>query len=137
VEPSIRLDDAARQPASVAARSPLDEAMRRLLRIRPDDEQDVAGARSAFSTSLLVSTVRCLLTYVLLPVLRPVIDLSGGVGPVLGLVVSVISAVAIIVSMRRFWAADHRARWAYTAVGGGILVLLVVQSTLDVVALFS
>ena len=128
----MRLDEAA--PVA-APRSNLDEAMRRLLRIRPDEEQSAAGARSAFSKSLLFTTVRCMLTYVLLPVLRPVVDLSGGVGPVLGLVVSLISAVAIIVSMRRFWAADHRARWAYTAVGGGILVLLVVQSSLDVLAL--
>ncbi|MDP1805719.1 MAG: hypothetical protein Q8K72_11170, partial [Acidimicrobiales bacterium] len=71
----------------------------------------------------------------LLPLLKPVIDLSGGVGPILGLVIGAISAVAIIYSMRRFWAADHRMRWAYTVVGGGILVLLAFQAVGDVAAL--
>ena len=88
-----------------------------------------------FGASLLVSTVRCLLTYVLLPLLKPVIDLSGGVGPVLGIVIGAVSAAAIIYSMRRFWAASHRWRWAYTLLGGGILVLLAVQAVGDVAAL--
>jgi hypothetical protein len=82
-----------------------------------------------------VSTVRCLLTYVLLPLLKPMIDLSGGVGPTLGLVIGAVSATAIVFSMRRFWRANHRLRWAYTVLGGGILVLLAIQAVGDVAAL--
>ena len=62
-----------------------------------------ATAEKAFGTSILISTVRCLLTYVLLPLLKPVVDLSGGVGPILGLVIGSVSAIAIVYSMRRFW----------------------------------
>ena len=108
--------------------------MRRLLRV-PDERGSGRAAERLFGKSLLISTVRCMLTYVLLPLLKPVIDLTGGVGPALGLVIGTVSAVAIIASMRRFWAADHRMRWAYTAVGGAILVLLVVQAVGDVAAL--
>ena len=108
--------------------------MRRLLRVR-SGEASRRSAQNAFSTSILLSTVRCMLTYVVLPLLKPVVDLSGGVGPILGLVIGTVSAVAIIASMRRFWAADHRWRWGYTAVGGAILVLLVVQAVGDVAAL--
>jgi hypothetical protein len=111
-----------------------DAFMRRLLRIRPDRRQGKT-AESVFGASILVSTVRCLLTYVLLPILKPVVDLSGGVGPTLGLLLGAVSAVAIVISMRRFWSANHRLRWAYTAVGGGILVLLAVQAVGDVAAL--
>lgn len=118
-------------PAQVPA---ADAFMLRLLRV----QTGAATSRSAenvFGTSILLSTVRCLLTYVVLPLLKPVVDLSGGVGPALGLVIGSVSAVAIVASMRRFWAAGHRWRWAYTAVGGAILVLLTVQAVGDVVTL--
>ena len=114
--------------------SPLDAFMRRLLRL-PTGTDAGATAEKAFGTSILISTVRCLLTYVLLPLLKPVIDLSGGVGPILGLVIGAVSATAIVYSMRRFWRADHRMRWAYTVLGGGILVLLAVQAVGDIAAL--
>ena len=114
--------------------SPVDAFMRRLLRVPPRAGEGEA-AEKVFGASLLVSTVRCLLTYVLLPILKPVVDLTGGVGPILGLVIGAVSAAAIIYSMRRFWRADHRMRWAYTVIGGGILVLLAVQAVGDVAAL--
>jgi hypothetical protein len=114
--------------------SPLDAFMRRLLRL-PAGAGAGQTAEKAFGTSLLVSTVRCLLTYVLLPLLKPVVDLTGGVGPVVGLVIGAVSATAIVYSMRRFWRANHRWRWGYTVLGGGILVLLAVQAVRDVAAL--
>ncbi len=105
--------------------------MRRLLRVRTGTSSERA-AENVFGASILVSTLRCLLTYVALPLLKPVVDLSGGVGPVLGLLLGVVSAVAIVASMRRFWAASHRFRWPYTIVGGGILILLAVAAVGDV-----
>ncbi|MEW6153568.1 MAG: hypothetical protein AB1673_06215 [Actinomycetota bacterium] len=116
------------------AGSPADEFMRRLLRAQPRGASS-RSAENVFTASIAVSTVRCLLTYVVLPLLKPVVDLSGGVGPVLGLLLGTVSAVAILASMRRFWAATHRWRWAYTAVGGAILVILAVQAVGDVAAL--
>jgi hypothetical protein len=115
-------------------RPAVDAFMRRLLRV-PTGGRSAEAARKAFGASLLLSTVRCLLTYIVLPLLKPAVDLSGGVGPVLGLLIGTVSAVAIIASMRRFWAANHRLRWGYTAIGGAILVLLVVQAVGDVIAL--
>ena len=124
------------EPSATAYRHspPADAFMRRLLRVRTGAATR-ESAQKAFSTSILLSTVRCMLTYVILPLLKPVVDLSGGVGPVLGLLIGTVSAVAIVASMRRFWAADHRWRWAYTVIGGGILVLLAVQAVGDVAAL--
>ncbi len=124
------------EPSATAYRPapPADAFMRRLLRVRTG-EATRESAQRAFGTSILLSTVRCMLTYVVLPLLKPVVDLSGGVGPVLGLLIGAVSAVAIVASMRRFWAADHRWRWGYTVVGGGILVLLVAQAVGDVAAL--
>lgn len=107
--------------------------MRRLLLI-PDDGKrgSLVGAQNAFTKSVFISAARCLFTYLFLPILGPVLGLSGSVGPSLGLVVGVVSIVAIVASMRRFFRADHRWRWRYTAIGGGILVLLAVQAVIDV-----
>ncbi|HEX2041861.1 MAG TPA: hypothetical protein VHF24_04420 [Acidimicrobiales bacterium] len=113
---------------------PADAFMRRLLRVRTG-EATSRSAENVFGASIVLSTVRCMLTYVVLPLLKPVVDLSGGVGPVLGLVIGTVSMVFIVASMRRFWAADHRLRWGYTVIGGGILVLLVVGAVGDVMAL--
>lgn len=120
-------------PSTVTQPAPtsVDVFMRRLLRLPP---QAGAGqtAEKVFGVSILVSTVRCLLTYVVLPLLKPVLDLTGGVGPALGLLIGAVSATAIVFSMRRFWRANHRFRWAYTVIGGGILVLLLIQAIGDV-----
>ena len=112
--------------------------MRRLLRVPTDaPAASITGAQNAFSTSIAISAIRCLLTYVLLPLLAPVLDLTGGVGPALGLIVGAVSMVAIVFSMRRFWAADHAWRWRYTVIGGGILVLLAVGAVFDISTLIS
>ncbi|HUF31663.1 MAG TPA: hypothetical protein VMN58_00470 [Acidimicrobiales bacterium] len=131
---AVRPDDLDAPPAVAAtiAVPPADAFVRRLLRVPVGGPRSsLSSARNAFSASLAVSTVRCLLTYVLLPIAGPVLGLTGAVGPLLGITVGLVSTVAIIVSMRRFWAADHRMRWGYTAIGGGILVLLAVQAVGD------
>lgn len=117
-------------------RSDADVLARRLLFLSPDAPQvSLFAAQSAFSKSIAISATRCLITYVLLPILRPVIDLSGGVGPMLGLTVGLVSMVAIAFAVRRFFAADHKWRWHYSAVGSAIFVLLIVQAGFDVRAL--
>ncbi|MGH9031765.1 MAG: hypothetical protein ACRDY4_13270 [Acidimicrobiia bacterium] len=127
-------------PASQAppTRSAAEQRVRRLLRL-PDDGPRVSilEAQSAFGRSIAISATRCLITYVALPVLGPLVDLSGAVGPVLGLLLGLVSMVAIVVAARRLFAADHRWRWGYLVIGSGIFVLLIVQGVVDVVALLS
>jgi len=107
--------------------------MRRLLRLPEHGRRcSLVAAQNAFSGSVLISAARCLFTYVLLPVVGPFAGLHGGVGPALGLSIGAVSMVAIVVSIRRFFAADHRWRWRYTALGGAILALLVVQAAIDI-----
>lgn len=120
----------------VISRSAWDRRARRLLALDPDGpKSSLFGAHGAFSKSIAISATRCLITYILLPLLAPVVDLSGGVGPFLGIALSVVSIVAIYFATRRFFAADHKYRWGYAVIGGGIVVLLVVQGIIDAVAL--
>lgn len=114
---------------------PADAFVRRILRV-PANGDPGRNAEKVFGRSVLLSALRCTLTYVILPLLKPVIDLSGGVGPVLGLIIGSVSAVAIVASMRRFWRAGHRFRWYYTVIGGTILVMLLVSAVTDIVSLF-
>ena len=125
-----------RTPA--AQRSGPDRVMRRVLRLPADGPAGSAdGARKAFQTSLLVATVRCLLMYIVFPFVLPAIGVAGGVGPAIGLAINLLAMVCIVLSMRRFWRADHPKRWWYGALGGTVLVCLVVLAVQDLVSLLS
>jgi hypothetical protein len=114
-------------------RSDADRRMRRLLRLPADGPRaSIIDANNAASRSIAISAVRCLITYVVVPVLGPVLNISGGFGPVLGLVIGAVSMVAIIAAARRFFAADHRWRWGYVGIGSAIFVLLIVQAAVDI-----
>ncbi len=116
--------------------APADLRMRRLLRLPIDAPVATeASARSLVERSLVISMVRCLLTYIVLPFVAPLLGIGLGVAPVIGLVVGVIAVVANVASVRRFWRADHRYRWHYTALASVIIALLVWLVVADVVEL--
>ncbi len=120
-------------PEQVPHRSPADRRMRRLLRLPVDaPRQSIFDAETVFGRSIAISAIRCLITYVFLPLLAPVVNLSGSIGPVLGLLLGAVSMIAIVLSMRRFFAADHKWRWGYAGVGAAILVALVVAAGFDI-----
>jgi hypothetical protein len=133
---STTVESPAIAPAPPAG--PADRFMRRLLRLPATaPPSSAADARRAFRTSIAVTTVRCLLLYVFLPFVAPVLGVAAGVGPALGLVIGVVAMVCIVTSIRRFWRADHPRRWAYTALGGTMLVLLAYLAVADLVDLVS
>lgn len=110
--------------------------MRRLLGLDPDAPRtSPARASNTFPTAIAISAVRCLLTYIVLPLLGPTLRLSGGVGPVLGLALGAVSLGALVVALRRFFASDHRLRWRYSALVGAVGMLVIVQAAFDVAAL--
>ena len=123
------------QNVATAPRPAADVAMRRLLRI-PDGRTATEGAaQRAFSTSVLVSAVRCILTYLVLPFVAPALGLATGVGPAIGIPIGVVAIACNVMTIRRFWAADHRWRWAYTALALTVIALLLVLMARDVVTL--
>ena len=84
-----------------------------------------------FSLSIVVSAIRCTLTYVIFPWVLPLLGVAGGVGPGIGLVIGTIAIVANIASIRRFWAADHRWKVPITVLNGGIIILLTILVVID------
>ncbi len=106
--------------------------MRHLLRV-PDDKApiDESETHRIFSASIFLSATRCLLSYIVLPVVLPAIGLARGVGPIIGIPIGVLALTFDYLGIRRFWLADHRQRWAFTAlyavVGTMVLILLIVD----------
>jgi multisubunit Na+/H+ antiporter MnhB subunit len=118
--------------------SPADLRMRRLLALPTDaPTATTASAVQLVERSLLISAARCLLTYIILPFVAPILGFAAGVAPVVGISVGAVAIAANVASVRRVWRADHRYRWHYTALAGAIvvaLVWLIVADVLDLVA---
>ena len=113
-----------------------DRVMRRLLRLPIDGPRASADdARRAFQTSIMVATVRCLLMYIVFPFVLPALGLASGVGPLIGIPISIAAMIAIVMSIRRFWRADHSKRWHYTVLGTTVLGFLSVLIVIDVAEL--
>lgn len=134
----MKMTDSSPAAQSEPPRSAADLVMRRILRLdvnaaraTPDD------ARKAFQTSILVATVRCLLMYIVFPFVLPALGLAAGVGPAIGLPIGLAAIVAITMSVRRFWRADHSKRWHYTVIGALVVVflgVLIARDFLDLIA---
>ena len=90
-----------------------------------------------FSQSILISGLRCLLTYVIFPFVFPIVGITSGIGSSIGLVVGTIAIVANMFSIRRFHRADHKYKWLVSALNAGIIVMLVILVTMDANNLFS
>lgn len=127
IEATSRPDE--RSPDRVL--TPLDKRMRRLLRLGNSGQRATAAdAQKAFQTSILVAAVRCILMYLVLPFVLPAIGIASNVGPWIGLPISFAAIVAIVMSIRRFWRAEHSKRWHYTILGTtviGFLIYLVMK----------
>ncbi len=119
-------------------RTPAERFIRRLLLVGDAvDKNAVFGARRATTTAIVVSGIRCTITYLLIPILAPFVGLLNTLGNPISLVLSSFAVVMSVRGVRRFWIADHRARRSYTAFIGVMLVLLAVTIVLDVVAIMS
>ncbi len=84
---------------------------------------------------MIVSGIRCTLTYVILPFVTPLIGIAPGVGPVLGLTLGSVAIAANLMSMRRFWRAEHPWRRPVTAIHVAVIAFLAVMMANDLVEL--
>ncbi|MEX0865394.1 MAG: hypothetical protein WD269_11070 [Acidimicrobiia bacterium] len=101
------------------------------------DKDAIFGARRSTTTAIVLSGIRCIITYLLVPILAPFFGLLESVAPRLNITLSVFAIVMGVSGVRRFWIADHRARWPYTIFIGVVVVLLCVGIVIDIAALLS
>jgi hypothetical protein len=95
------------------------------------------AARRAFSTSMLVSAARCLLTYIVLPFVAPLLGIARGVGPGVGIAIGLVAIGSNVLTVRRFHGARHRWRWAYTTIAVCVVAGLVVLMGRDIAEIVS
>ena len=115
-------------------RSRADLVVRRVLRIR--ERPAGASARSAvsaFRRSMVISTIRCTLTYLVFPFVLPVLGLVTETGVVLGIVIGVLAITCDIFTIRRFFSVDHKWRWHFSAVAFTVICLLTILLAQDIV----
>ena len=126
-----------RVAAPKPVRSDADVKMRRFLRISDSKQVSHEAAQSAFQTSMLVSSVRCLLTYIVLPFVAPLLGVAASIGEPLGIVVALVAMFSITLSMRRFFGSDHPKRWQYAAVAGVMFCFLIYLLVTDIIGVLS
>lgn len=97
-----------------------------------DAHRQEAAAEKAFSTSILISATRCLLTYVVLPFVAPLVGIAKDVGPGFGIAIGVVAIGSNVLTIRRFHRAQHRWRWAYTAIAVTVIAMLLVLMARDI-----
>jgi len=119
-------------------RTAADRFMRRMLRVGDIvDKNAILGARRSTTAAIVVSGIRCIITYLLIPILAPVIGISDAASAPVTVALSALAIVMGISGVRRFWIADHRARWTYTIFIAVIVALLVVGIVLDLTSILS
>ena len=102
---------------------------------RPASPAALGKAQRSFSVSMVVSGIRCVLAYVVLPFVTPLLGIAPGVGPGLGIVIGTVAIGANLFSMRRFWVLRHPWRKPVTVLHIGVISFLVVLVSLDVAQL--
>lgn len=111
------------------SRPPGERFVRRCLFVRNAPRRSAGDAQRLFSISMMISGLRCLLSYIVLPFVAPAVGAATGIEPYLGIPISIVALVFDVRGLRRFWIADHRYRWhmtvIYLAVMGLVTALLV------------
>lgn len=112
--------------------------VRKLLRIRDRPEGATSkAAYAAFQRSMMISAIRCTLTYVVFPFVIPAVGFATGVGPILGIAIGLIAMTCDVFTIRRFFAIDHKWRWHFSAVALSVICLLSVLMVQDIIHLIT
>lgn len=110
--------------------------MRQLLRV-PDQARAIpeSDTHRIFGASILLSATRCLLSYLVLPILLPLLGLAKGVGPIIGIPVGLLALTFDVLGVRRFWLADHHQKWLFSAIYAAVGTMVLTLVIIDIVGL--
>jgi hypothetical protein len=103
----------------------------------PADVSSTDRAERTFGVSLMISAVRCILQYVILPFVLPVIGVASEAAVPISLTINVIAVGLIFYSLRRFWTIRYERRWQYLPVALAAFVILGVFIAMDIRALLA
>lgn len=115
-----------------------DSIMSRLLFVSPSADLTASQTRraeNALTLSLMFSGLRCILQYVLLPFLLPIVGVAANAAIPILLLINLIAMASIFFSLRRFWTIGYKHRWSYLAVALTALTLLLAFTLHDLMKL--
>ncbi|NJM06123.1 hypothetical protein HC891_07855 [Candidatus Gracilibacteria bacterium] len=119
----------------------LDSLIARALFVRPQPAglpitpDDTRPADRAFGASLVFSALRCILQYIVLPIVLPLVGLAGDFSIGVVMLLDLVALTAIVYSMRRLWQLNHPQRWSFLPMALAIVVLILVMLGYDIWAL--
>ncbi|HKJ56419.1 MAG TPA: hypothetical protein VJ978_10570 [Nitriliruptoraceae bacterium] len=105
----------------------MDRLARRVLGLRDAEPRALMDLQG----SLVLSAVRCIIAYVLVPLLLPLAAWADIVATPVDLVLSVVAIMLAVRSLRRVWQANWTHRWAYTVFIGVVVALLAISVGFD------
>jgi len=128
---AARTAQAPAEPAPSERRNPnvpaMDRLARRVLGLRDAEPRALMDLQG----SLVLSAVRCIIAYVLVPLLLPLAAWADIVATPVDLVLSVVAIMLAVRSLRRVWQANWTHRWAYTVFIGVVVALLAISVGFD------
>ena len=98
-------------------------------------DQEGGEVYNLFSSSILLSATRCLLSYIVFPILAPWLSEVPVVGPAIGVPIAVAALVFDMRAVRRFFIANHRWRWAAAALYVVVIAMVTYLLVRDIVHL--
>src|SRR5215204_3752217 len=116
------------------AQAPLSAAdglVARLLLVTPRPTTRDTAPDQLLGFAVLVSGLRCILRYAILPFGLPLLGLAAGTARGITIVFDVIAVVATITSLRRLWAVQHPQRWRYLMIAVGVLAVTAMFLAID------
>ncbi|MFN8378835.1 MAG: hypothetical protein U0452_09205 [Anaerolineae bacterium] len=95
------------------------------------EEQAAVGAKRALTAGLAFSAVRCILMYVILPFVLPIIGITGVFATRADIVINLLAMAALGYSVQRFWRINYKYKVAYTFVAVITVFVLAMFILLD------
>jgi len=95
------------------------------------------AAERLFSVAMVISGLRCTLSYVIVPFLLPALGLGAlaGLGPEIGIPIGVAALFFDVKGIRRFWVANHKWRWQMSAIYVAVIALVLYLVIADIIQL--
>ena len=90
-----------------------------------------------FSKSMVISGIRCMLSYVVFPWLLPVLGVTGTVGPLIGIPIALVAIWFNISSIKRFTKSGHQLKKLIIPINTAVIALLLVLVVFDVLELIN
>ncbi len=113
----------------------------KVLRIRQPrtSKVDEENAQALFSYSMVLSGLRCILSYVIVPFVFPAIGLgaTATLGPAIGIPVGILAIAFDIKGMRRFFTVQYKYRWQMAWIYLSVIALVTYLVLKDLFSLFS